>query len=410
MKLLTQSVGVWLAAVVGAQASLTVSTDFEGGSAKVLELNPDTQTVRISPAGNLNRGMPNWWYLRVEGVDTNKPVVLEVAALSVSVGPVGKTNLLNVGWTLPACAAVSTDGVNWRQTSPGQRQGSQCVYTVPTTSGTLWLAWGPPFTPRDAVKFADDLAQAHAFVKKFILAKSIEGRPVPGVEIYEGKKPLAERPAVCVLGRQHAWEVGGSWVSKSLAEWLAGDDEPAKWLRQNAQFIFVPLMDVDHVATGDGGKWALPQDHNRDWSEAPHWPEVAAAQKMVLPFVKEGRMDIFLDVHNPSAGQKVTKFYRDYPPYISEKGAALEDRFLALAREAFGEIETFDGKPSKPEDLPVWHAISTPWFLDHGNPQTISFTVEVPWNTPQGTPEGYRDVGKKLGLAVEKYLRERTQK
>src|SRR5581483_2326218 len=185
-----------------------------------------------------------------------------------------------------------------------------------------------------------------------------------------------------------------------------GNDEHAIWLRQNAQIIFVPLMDVDHVATGDGGKEALPQDQNRDWTDAPHWPEIAAAQKRILPIMKEGRMDVYIDVHNPSPGETLPKFYRDYPPYIGEKGAALEDRFLALASEAFGQIKTVDGKPSKPEDLPEWHTISTPWFLEHGNPQTISFTLEVPWNTPQGTVEGYRAIGEKLGLTVQKYLRD----
>jgi hypothetical protein len=410
MKLLTQTIILWFAAIVGAHAGLTVSTDFEGGSAKVLDLNSDTQTVRVSPAGDPKHGMPNWWYLRLDGVDSGKPVVLEVVALNVSV-PVGrKSNPLNAGWTLPTCAAVSTDGVNWKQTSPGKRQGDHSVYTVPANSGTLWLAWGPPFTPQDAVKFADDLARTHSFVKKFTLAKSIEGRPVPGVEIYEGEKPLAARPAVWTIGRQHAWEVGGSWVTKSFAEWVAGDDEAAKWLRQNAQIVVVPLMDVDHVATGDGGKWALPQDHNRDWTDAPHWPEVAAAQKMALPFIKENRMSVFLDVHNPSQGQKLPKFYRSLPPYISEKGAALQDRFLAFAREAYGEIDLVDEKPSKPSDLPEWHTISTPWFLVHGNPQTIPFTLEVPWNTPQGTVEGYRDVGQKLGLTIEKYVKEQSQK
>jgi hypothetical protein len=410
MKVLAQSVIVWCAAVVGVHANLTVSTDFESGSAKVLDLNPDTQTIRISPAGDLQRGMPNWWYLRLDGVDAGKPVVLEVVALNVSVPPGAKGKPLNASWTLPACAAVSTDGINWQQTPRGNREGNRSVYTILTRSSTLWLAWGPPFTPRDAMKFTDDLAQAHPFVKKFTLAKSIEGRPVPGVEIYEGEKPLASRPAIWAIGRQHAWEVGGSWVTKSFAEWLAGNDEPAKWLRQNAEIVVVPLMDVDRVATGDGGKWASPQDHNRDWSDAPHWPEVAAAQKMASTFTRQGRMDVYIDAHNPSAGQTVPKFYRDYPPYIGEKGSALEDRFLALARETYGVIDIVDGKPSKPEDLPEWHTISTPWFLVHGNPQTISFTLEIPWNTPQGTVEGYRDVGQKLGLTLEKYLKERLQK
>lgn len=386
-------------------AALTVSTDFESGSARVLSVDAESQTVRIMPAGDLKRGMPNWWFLRVAGLDTNKPLTLEVVARDVEVPlAVGKTAPLNPGWTLPTCAAISTDGTTWTQTERGERNGNSSVYRVKSDSPTVWLAWGPPFTPQDASTFVERMAHDHPFAKEFTLAKSLEGRPVPGLVISEGDKPASGRPVVWVLGRQHAFEIGGSWVTVGFAEWLGGNDEAAKWLRQNADVNFVPIMDVDHVATGDGGKHALPQDHNRDWSDTPHWPEVAAAQKRILAAAKEGRMSVFLDVHDPSSTSTLPTFYRDYPPYISEQGAAREDRFMSLARETFGEIKVIDGKPSKPEDLPVWHCISTPWALEHGNPETISFTVEIPWNTPTSTPEGYGVVGKKLGQTVEKLL------
>ena len=399
--------------VLQAGAALTVSTDFESGSAKVLELDAKAQTIRISPAGNPERGMPNWWYLRFDGIDTNQPVILEVVALDVSTptegNAEGKSAPLNPGWTLPARATFSTNGTTWDQTAPGERDGKHCTYRITTTSSTLWLAWGPPFTPRDAMAFVEKMAKAHPFAKTFMLATSREGRSVPGLDICEGDKPLKQRPAVWVIGRQHAWEVGGSWVTAGFAEWLAGDDEPAKWLRQNAEVVFVPLMDVDHVATGDGGKHARPQDHNRDWSDAPHWPEVAAAQKRISEFAKDGRMSVFLDVHNPSPGATSPAFYRDYPPYAGPEASAREDVFLSIAKDVLGEIRIIDGKPPKPELLPVWRRISTPWVLEHGNPQTVSFTAEIPWNIPTGMPDGYRVTGQKLGQTVEKYLRHESK-
>ena len=44
----------------------------------------------------------------------------------------------------------------------------------------------------------------------------------------------------------------------------------------------------------------------------------------------------------------------------------------------------------------------------HGNPETVSLTVETPWNTPQSTPAGYRETGRRLGLALSHYLQERA--
>lgn len=390
-------------------AELSVSTDFSSGSARVLALDAETQTVRITPAGDPARGMPNWWYLRVDGIDSAKPLVLEVAARDVTTpGDNEVPRHLNPAWTFPKQAAVSPDGKAWTQTPPGTPAGRQITYRISATTPTLWLAWGPPFTPEDAATWVAQTAQAHPSARAFTLARSREGRAVPGLHIREGDKPSAQRPAIWITGRQHAWECGGSWIGVGLAEWLEGDDEQAIWLRRNAEVFLVPLMDVDHVATGDGGKHALPQDHNRDWTDAPHWPEVAAVQREVLARAQEGRMAVYLDLHNPSPGATVPTFYVQYPPYCGEPAAAAQERFLAHARHHFGEIRLLDGKPSRPEHLPIWKRISTSWVIEHGNPETISLTVETPWNTPQSTPAGYRETGRKLGLALARYLPERA--
>jgi hypothetical protein len=393
--------------LASAGAALRVTSDFPSGSARVLALDEAAQTATITPAGEMTRGMPNWWYLRVDGIDPTRPFTLQVTAREVTTpGDSGVNRRLNPGWTFPSQAAVSVDGKTWTQTEPGRQDGNQCIYQVQTASTTVWLAWGPPFTPGDAAEFCTGMARAHGFAQAFTLAQSREGRAVPGLRISEEDRPSTPRPVIWITGRQHAWECGGSWVGIGLAEWLAGDDEAATWLRRNAEVFLVPLMDVDHVASGDGGKHALPQDHNRDWSDAPHWPEVAAVQQQILARAGEGRLAVFLDLHNPSPGAAEQTFYIHSPPYVSEPAAAAQERFLAHARAEFGGIRLLDGNPSKPEHLPIWERISTSWVVRHGNPQTVSLTVETPWNTPKGTPAGYREVGRKLGLTLARYLRE----
>lgn len=388
------------------EAALRVTSDFESGSGRVLTTDTATQTIRITPAGDPARGMPTWWHVRVEGIDASKPLTLEVVARDFNT-PTGDAvpKPLNHGWTLPTRAAVSTDGVTWTQTAPVERHGNTATYRVPTSSPTLWLAWGPPFTGTQAAEYVHWAAREHpSAAQAFTLAESREGRPVAGLRIAEGNRPAGERPAVWVIARQHAWECGGSWVGIGLSDWLLSADESAVALRREAEVLFVPVMDVDHVATGDGGKHAWPQDHNRDWSETPHWPEVAAAQKRILEVAKEGRLAIFLDLHNPSPGATVQAFYVHTPPYVGEKAAAAQQRFLDGARPLFGEIRLLDGNPSVPAHLPIWERISTPWALCRGHASTVSLTVETPWNTPGGTPDGYREVGRKLGLAVAQYL------
>ena len=384
---------------------LKVSVDFEGASANVLSIDTLAQIIRITPAGNPDRGMPNWWYLRLDHIDTTKPVTLAVAqkdAILATDIP-GQRRKISPEWTWPSQATWSTDGKTWMRTAPGERQDLNMVYRIETTSSTVWIAWGPPFTPSNATTFVETIARQHTFAKAFVLSRSREDRPVPALQIAEGNKPSAQRPAIWVDARHHAWECGGSWVGVGLAEWVVSDAPDAKWLRQHAEIFIVPLMDVDHVATGDGGKHALPQDHNLDWTDAPHWPEVAAAQKRILALASEGRMSVFLDLHNPAPGNKQQTVYVIDKAYMKAEAEPRKLRFVELMIEQYGELKQIVAKPpaEKPE---IFHNVSVPWVLEHCNPATIAFCIETPWNAPASTTEGYKITGQKLGKALVKLL------
>ncbi len=385
--------------------NLTVSSNFESGSARVLSIDKDKQFVSLTPAGDPRRGMPNWWYLRIDHIDTGKTLSVEVVASDAPVyndgGDLG--GKLPPGWTLPLRAAISTDSQTWTQTAEGRLSENKMTYSVKTKSTTIWLAWAPPFTQRDAGEFVTRMEKANIYAKAFTLCTSIEGRSVPALRIMEENKAIKKRPVIWVDARQHAWEAGGSWVGVGFVEWLLGTDERARWLRQNTEIFFIPIMDVDHVSTGDGGKHALPQDHNLDWTASPHWPEVAASQKKLLDIANEGRMSIFLDLHNPGSGNQLQTLYVIDTEYMNAKAEPRKKQFVELMIKEFGEIKQIAARPpvKHPE---LFHQVSVPWVLEHTNPQTIAFCIETPWNSTEGTTEGYRSVGRKLGNVVEKLL------
>jgi hypothetical protein len=385
--------------------SLTVSSNFESGSARILSIDKDKQFVSITPAGNPKRGMPNWWYLRIDHIDTSKTLLVEVVAsdAAVYVDGGGLGGKLPPGWTLPLRAACSTNGQTWAQTAEGSLSENKATYSIKTKSTTVWLAWGPPFTQKDAVEFVTRMERSNSCAKAFVLCTSKEGRSVPALQIMEENKSLKQRPVIWVDARQHAWEAGGSWVGVGFVEWLLSNDERAKWLRQNTEVVFVPIMDVDHVSSGDGGKHALPQDHNLDWTASAHWPEVAASQKRLLAIANEGRMNIFLDLHNPGSGNQLQTLYVIDTEYMKPEAEPRKKRFVELMIKEFGEIKQIAARPpvKHPE---LFHQVSVPWVLEHTNPQTIAFCVETPWNSPNGTTAGYRRVGQKLGNVVEALL------
>jgi hypothetical protein len=377
------------------RAELRVSSDFESGSARVIEIDQATQTVLFQSAGDAARGWPNWWFLRVDGADPQRPVVFKLRSRPE----------IAANWTMPSRAAFSTNGTTWVHTAPGERRGAVETYRVNTPSGTFWLAWGPPFTVSDAKVFVHSVATEHSFATEFELCKSLEGRSVPALQIAEGNPPDDKRPGIWILARQHAWEVGGSWVARGFVEWLVGSDEHARWIRQHAEVFVVPIMDADRVATGDGGKNSQPHDHNFDWTETPHYMEVAAAQKQMQSLVQQGRMEMLLDLHNPGAGSP-PELYVIPGNLVSAATASRQDRFISLLREQVPDFKIVDEHPRSdaPEDQTRWQSLTAPWLQSRANPQTICFTFETPWNAPRGTTESYRETGRRLGLVIEKYL------
>lgn len=389
-------------------AEVRVRTDFDGGSARVESIDQAARVIRFMPGGDPERGWPCWWSLRVEGVPKGEKVTLELGG---SDRP-ARNNGVNTGkplapaWAMPGRAALSTDGATWRQTEPGHRDGARMRYEITGTGEPLWIAWGPSFTPRDTESLLAEAERALPAAKSFELARSREGRPVRGLRVTEA---AADAPAVWIEARQHAWESGGSWVARGFAEWLTSADDGAVWLRKHAEVFVVPIMDVDNVATGNGGKEENPRDHNRDWSEQPFFPEVAAAQKRLMSFIEAKRMAVFVDLHNPGPSDARPFFFTSDPEVLGETAKQNMANFLALAAATINGPLSVEptARLTGPKYHPLWRQISNAWVNMHGNPDTVAVCLETAWNTPHSTTENYRDVGRRLGLTVVEYLKKR---
>jgi hypothetical protein len=318
-------------------------------------------------------------------------------------------------WAMPAQATFSTDGQTWQHTEKGERQGGWMTYAIKPDRTSMYVAWGPPYTPATAAAFVRAMSEISPCAKGVELCQSRENRAVPMLHVMEGDQPSERRFGVWVQARQHAWESGSSWVAQGFAEWLLhADDADAAWLRQHAEIFIVPIMDVDNAATGNGGKDAEPQDHNRDWSDQPHWNEVFAAKRRISDLIAQGRMDVFLDLHNPAPADR-TFFYALPPELLREPAITLRDWFMQLTYDRVGKLDPPFPMLDKPKLTgpayhPLWRQMGSNWVSMNGNPHTVSLCLETAWNTPSSTTEGYRAVGASLAAAVREYLSERPAK
>jgi hypothetical protein len=388
--------------------TIVVDSDFEGGSAQVIEIDGQQGRVRIMPAGDPARGWPAWWYCRVGGLVKGQALKLEVVPSTklIPAGHPGAGKPLSGSWALPLRAAWSADGGRWHQTSLGARNGAAMVYELTSPGDELWIAWGPPATPGMVNRWLNEIAAKHSFAAKFRLATTREGRPVNGIRFASGERPDASRSVVWLHARQHAWESGSSWVAKGIGQWLTSDSADARWLRENAEVFLVPIMDVDRVATGDGGKESTPRDHNRDWSDDPHYPEVAAVQRQIKNWTSKNRTIVFVDLHNPSANDQQAYFYIAPDEAIDAVRKQRRTRFLETIQAAYDGPIPLDRRTRStgPSYHPLWRQISGTWVTEHASEDSVAVCLETPWNTSNSTVEGYQHVGAGLIKGITRFL------
>lgn len=377
-----------------AEPAFGVSIDFPSGSGAVERIDPEQRLIRLAPTSHADRGWACWWYVKVHGLRPGDVVTLDV-------GP--------APWATPNRAAFSTDNRRWRHTDPGVRDGNRITYRQRVDAAVAWFAWGPPFTVADAEELVRNAVQDRPYATAFDLCRSRGDRRVPAVRVRQEGAADTERVGLWIQARQHAWEAGSSWVCRGLLEWLVSDDPRAEALRKRSVTTIVPIMDVDNVAIGAGGKNEKPQDHNRDWSDKPHWTAVAAAIERIKELDAAGRFDLFIDLHNPSASDTAPYFYAAPRELLKDDGRRNLERFIASAQVEMTGPLAFRGKvlESGANYDRQWRQISKNWVSLNTAPHVVAVTLETAWNTPESTADGYRSVGRQLGLAIERYFRSR---
>ena len=140
---------------------------------------------------------------------------------------------------------------------------------------------------------------------------------------------LDERKAIVIIGRQHPGETVGSYVVKGCIDFLMGDSEEAKKLREVYVFKIVPMMNPDGVLVGNSRTSFAGCDLNRRWgkpNEVIH-PEVYSTKQMITKLSNQRNIAFIIDCHG-HFGTFNSLFYCNYKdnkrtcklfPYICSK-------------------------------------------------------------------------------------------
>jgi hypothetical protein len=180
----------------------------------------------------------------------------------------------------------------------------------------------------------------------------------------------------------------------------------AESLRAKADIVIIPIVDVDSVETGQGGKEQIPHDQDEDWIPAPYFPEVAAVMKSLTALAKADQLDLFLDLHNPGYSARDIDFYLGPAAVLPPERVANEDNFFKIVQEQMTGAIKFNGRigPDGKTYDPAVNKVADGWGDAHSQPHAVSLTMEIPWNISASTSDGYLKVGEELGRSINLYL------
>ena len=107
------------------------------------------------------------------------------------------------------------------------------------------------------------------------VGETAEGRGMPGVRVTDGLK-AGDRPRFLIFSGQHPIEFPGVWGTRGIADFLTTSIAEAEELRNEFEFVVIPLVNPDGTVHGRNNFNSLGQDLNRGFTGAFEGAKLAA--------------------------------------------------------------------------------------------------------------------------------------
>lgn len=161
--------------------------------------------------------------------------------------------------------AVSHDLKNWRWLD--ECNANSFTYSFEANENKVYFAHHLLYHPEQFFSFAESNG-----LEVFELCNSRKGHSVPCLKLGDGDT------SIILTARHHACESTGNYVLQGVIDEFV-NDFPSEF-----RVLCVPFVDYDGVLNGDQGKARVPHDHNRDYIDAPVYPEVSAIKGYIEMF------------------------------------------------------------------------------------------------------------------------------
>ena len=109
----------------------------------------------------------------------------------------------------------------------------------------------------------------------------------------------AKKKGIVLFARQHPGETVSSWVIKGAIDFLMGNSDEAKYLRDNFIIKIIPMINVDGVICGNSRTSLAGCDLNRRWKNPTiilH-PEIYSLKNFIMDFCEKTKVQYIIDFH-----------------------------------------------------------------------------------------------------------------
>ena len=344
---------------------INIHKNFIGGNILVKEISGDT--VLLENELRDTEGDWFYWAFCVEGAQGR--------TLTFKMQPT------RLGYWGPA---VSYDLKNWCWLD--FCDGDSFTYSFKENESKVYFAHHMLYHPQRFYSLCDNL---NLEVSELCISR--KGRSVPCLYIGSGEK------SIIFTSRHHACESTGDYVLEGVIT------ELIKSPIENTRILIVPFVDYDGVVDGDQGKSRFPHDHNRDYIEAPIYPEVRAIRNHISKYGCNYGFDLHSPWHKGGVNDKI---------FVVRNLKEKENDFDRFASIFESEISDKSMKYSKNNDYPPctnWNQPSTSFgYTNNTQPEcNLAFTLESTYfgledNKVSG--EKLVELGKCFLRAVKKYV------
>ncbi len=299
---------------------------------------------------------------------------------------------------------TSVDRVNWEWCGTECCNGrSEFTFSFDENDNKRYFAFSIPYQLDDYNTFINKYPESQ--IQRSFIGKSEKGRDIPLMQFGNPKSGKN----VYFTCRHHACESPAAYVLEGVVEQIVKN---SPMLMENFYFHVFPFADLDGVECGDQGKYRIPHDHNRDYSDYPCW----SFTRCVQSHVKEYPPIAFMDYHSPyiyGERHEMMHIVKNMLPM----GGVQDCYSLILERIAAENYQEGDLPYCKQNNLEFGVEWNTTDILSHTNASAyfqrsgakFVCSIEVPYSLYEKkvpcNKDNLRRFGKFMSLAYEEYFK-----